>query len=225
MKPIRTALLCFAAVFACTVLFAQGEGGRGGFRGVQRGFGGRRNEAGSTPGMGFGQGGFGPGQQGGQGGFGPVRQGGQQGGFGGWNQPQTTGAETKLKRPFGAGQYDTSAFMAGDIRVNVVLFESNGKIDADTENWSKEEIARVIDHVKNACAWWEEMWKKQNFKGELKFSLDLEHATTPFRTSYEPISHGAFRDDRLWIGEYLNSLGYSGSKNQMLYQYRRRSSS
>ena len=188
MKPVQT-VLCVAAVFACTVLFAQGEGGQDGFRGVQRGFGG-------APGMGFGQ-----------------------GGFGGWNRPQTTGAEMKLKRPFGAGQYDTSAFMAGDIRVNVVLFESNGKIDADTENWSKDEIARVIDHVRNACAWWEKMWKKQNFIGELKFTLDLEHATTPFQTSYEPISHGAFRDDRLWIGEYLNSLGYSGDKNRMLYRY------
>lgn len=197
MKPIRTVLYA-AAVFACTVLFAQdgGNSPQDGFRGVQRGFGGRRNEAG-----------------------GQVRQGGRQGGFGGWNQPSATVSETKLKRPFGAGQYDTSAFMAGEIHVNVVLFESNGKIDADTENWSKDEIARVIDHVKNACAWWEEMWKKQKFIGELHFTIDLEHATTPFQTSYESITHGAFRDDRLWIGEFLNSLGYSGSKNQMLYRY------
>ena len=169
--------------------------------------------------LGFAQGGFG----GRQGGFGrpPGGFGGGQGGFGGF--PPGTGAaarqETKLKRPFGAGQYDTSAFMAGEIHVNLVLFESNGKIDADTENWSKDEIAKVIEHVKKACAWWEEMWKKKNYIGKLHFTIDLKYANTPFRTSYEPITHAAFRDDRLWIGEFLNSLGYSGDKNRMLYQF------
>lgn len=227
MKPIRTALLCVAALFGCAVLFAQdGGGGQGGFRGVQRGFGGRRSDAGRQQGQ---QGGFGgqqrpAGMPGGQG----ARQGGFQGGFGpgpgnfggGWDRRQPASAtETKLKRPFGAGQYDTSAFMAGEIHVNVVLFESNGRIDADTENWTKDEISKVIAHVRNACTWWEEMWKKKNYIGKLHFTLDLEHANTPFQTSYEPIAHGAFRDDRLWIGEFLNSLGYSGDKTRMLYQY------
>jgi hypothetical protein len=165
--------------------------------------------------LGYAQGGFG----GRQGGFG-----GRQGGFGReQNRPPANGTAAAIKtgpsRSFGAGQYDTAAFMAGEIYVNVVLFESNGKTDPDTENWKKDEISKVIDHVKKACAWWEEMWKRKNYIGELHFTIDLEHATTPFQTSYEPITHGAFRDDRLWIGEFLNSLGYSGSKNQMLYQF------
>ena len=166
-----------------------------------------------------------PGNQ--QGGFGggPGGFGGGQGGFGGfgggWNQSAGAAArqETRLKRPFGAGQYDTSAFMAGEIHVNVVLFESNGKTDADTENWSKDEIAKVVSHIKNACTWWEEMWKRRKFVGELHFTIDLKHANTPFQTSYEPITHGAYRDDRLWIGEFLNAQGYSGDKTRMLYQY------
>lgn len=223
MKPIRTALLCAAALFGCAVLgYAQdGGSGQGGFRGLQRGFGGRRNEAGGQRGsLGGGQGGFGSGQGAQQSGFGPGGPGMQQGGFGpGWNRQPAARPETKLKRPFGAGQYDTSAFMAGEIHVNVVLFESNGRIDADTENWTKDEISKVVAHVKNACAWWEEMWKKKNYIGKLHFTLDLEHANTPFQTSYEPIAHGAFRDDRLWIGEFLNSLGYSGDKTRMLCQY------
>ena len=236
MKPLQIALCAAAALFGCGILFAQGGfgGGQGGF--VPR-------QGGQRPaGMGARQGGFagaqggqrpagmpgGPGNFGGpQGGFGGAGNfGGPQGGFGGfggWDQPPaadvTTRPETKLKRPFGAGQYDTSAFMAGEIYVNVVLFESNGKTDADTENWSKAEIAKVIDHIKNACAWWEEMWKKQNYIGKLNFTLGLDYANTPFQTSYEPITHGAFRDDRLWIGEFLNSLGYSGDKNRMLYQF------
>ena len=154
-----------------------------------------------------------------QGGFG-----GRQGGFGGErNRPPATETavrqETGSKRPFGAGQYDTAAFMAGEIYVNVVLFESNGKIDADTETWKKDEIEKVIAHVGKACAWWEEMWKRKNYVGKLHFTLGLDHANTPFQTSYEPIAHGAFRDDRLWIGEFLNAQGYSGSRNQMMYQY------
>ena len=129
------------------------------------------------------------------------------------------GRDNTPKRASGAGQYDTAAFMAGEIYVNVVLFESNGKIDPDTENWSKAEIGKVVDHVKKACAWWEEMWKRKNYIGKLHFTLGLDYADTPFRTSYEPVTHGAMRDDRLWIGEFLNSLGYTGDKNRMLYQY------
>ena len=212
MKPVQI-VLCAAVLFGWTVLFAQdGFGGapgmsqQGGFRGVQRGFGGRRSEAGR--------------QQGQQGGFVGQRPAGMPG-FGGFPPGAGTAArtETKLKRPFGAGQYDTSAFMAGEIHVNLVLFECNGRIDAKSESWSKDEIAKVIGHVKNACAWWEEMWKKQNYIGELHFTVDLEHAETPFQTSYEPVTHGAYRDDRLWIGEFLNAQGYSGDKNQMLYRY------
>ena len=36
--------------------------------------------------------------------------------------------------------------------------------------------------------------------------------------SYE-VWNGAFRDDRLWICEFLNAQGYSGDKTRMLYQY------
>ena len=189
MKPIQTALIA-AAWFACCIPGIAGDG----FRGVQRGFGGRRPDA-------------------------------RQSGFGGERQsfPPAANAsarpETGAKRPFGAGPYDTAAFMAGEIFVNVVLFESNGKTDADTENWSKDEIDRVIAHIRKACAWWEEMWKRKKYVGKLHFSLGLDYAATPFQTSYEPIAHSAFRDDRLWIGEFLNSLGYSGDKNRMLYQY------
>ena len=215
MKPIRIAL-CAAALFGWGVLSAQdGFGGQGGFRGVQRGFGARRNEATQQRQQGTRQGGFGQ-----QGNFGGMPGMGQQGGFG---DPSGASAaaqpETKLKRPFGAGQYDTSAFMAGEIHVNLVLFECDGRIDAKSESWSKDEIAKVIGHVKKACAWWEEMWKRKNYIGELHFTVDVEHAETPFRTSYEPVTHGAYRDDRLWIGEFLNAQGYSGDKNRMLYRY------
>lgn len=197
--------LC-AALLLCSGIpaFAQGGfGGRGGYGGNGR-FGG-------SPG--FGNAGFGGGQ---------------------WNRPPATNPTNpntrpsasnqntdiaQKKRAFGAGQYDTASFMGGEIYVNVVLFESNGKTDPDTENWKKDEIEKIVAHIKEACAWWEEMWKRKNYAGKLHFTVGLEHATTPFQTAYEPVTHSAMRDDRLWIGEFLNSLGYTGDKNRMLYQY------
>jgi len=197
-RTVQLALVA-AAVFACGGLaFAQD-----GFRGVQRGFGTRQNATAPR------QGGFG---------MGPNRMPSA-------TNPTTRPANdaarpgTASKRPFGAGPNDTSAYMAGDIRVNLVLFESNGAIDPDTENWTKAEIDKVIAHVRKACSWWEEMWKKKRYVGELHFTIDTTHAETPFRTSYEPISHAAYRDDRLWIGEFLNAQGYSGDKTRMLYRY------
>ena len=198
-RSVQLALLT-AAVFVCGgFAFAQD-----GFRGVQRGFGTRQNATGPR------QGGFGRGQNRMPSATNPTTRPA--------NDAVRPGTDSK-KRPFGAGPYDTSAYMAGEIYVNVVLFESNGKIDPDTENWSKAEIEKVVGHIRNACHWWEEMWKRKKFVGTLHFTLGLEYAETPFQTSYEPIAHGAFREDRLWIGEYLNSLGYSGDKNRMLYQY------
>ena len=194
--------VCAAAVFCCGIPAFAG----GGFRGGRNGFGGGM---GGFPGGGFG-GGF-PGPGFGGPGFGQDRPSAAD---------TAASAETDLKkRAFGAGQYDTSSFMAGEIYVNVVLFESNGKTDPDTENWSKDEIEKIVAHVKEACAWWEEMWKRKNYLGKLHFTVGTEHAATPFQTAYEPITHGAYRDDRLWIGEFLNSLGYTGDKNRMLYQY------
>ena len=215
-----------------------GTGGFGGFGGFGNQPGGQRPAIG-TPGVQRGPGGPQGQQQSGRGGQPRGNQGGgtRQGGYGGEQRNQQPAGPTtrpggnpggngtvrtggaRLKRPFGAGQYDTSAFMAGEIHVNVVLFESDGRIDPDTENWSKAEIDKVVAHVRKACAWWEEMWKKKNYAGSLHFTVDLEHANTPFRTSYEPITHRAYQDDRLWIGEFLNSLGYSGDKTTMLYQF------
>ena len=120
---------------------------------------------------------------------------------------------------FGANKYDTSAFMAGNITVSVVFIESDGTIDQSTEDWTSAEISKVITHIENACNWWEDMWDAQGYVGDLNFSLDLTNAYTPFQSSYEPITRTVTSEDKLWISEYLNVQGYSGSKNEMQYQY------
>ena len=101
---------------------------------MQRGFGGApggQRPAGMNPLQGNHQGGRQGNQQGGGQGNVGVQQGNQQGNRQGGQRPVTIPGpqpgsffggglnlnrqrqETKLKRPFGAGQYDTSAFMAG----------------------------------------------------------------------------------------------------------------
>lgn len=119
---------------------------------------------------------------------------------------------------FGAGKYDTSAFMAGNITISVVYIESNGNIDESTENWTKKEITTSLEHLYNACNWWEKMWTDREYVGNLTFSYDLAYVDTPFDSSYEPINHTA-KNDSAWVSEYLNAEGYSGTKSNMLYAY------
>ena len=109
--------------------------------------------------------------------------------------------------------------MAGNITVSVVFIESNGKIDNSTEDWTYSEISKVITYIDNACNWWETMWQEQGYTGNLNFSLDLTNAYTPFQSAYEPISRSVTSEDTLWISEYLNAKGYSGSKIEMMYKY------
>ena len=49
--------------------------------------------------------------------------------------------------PYGATEQDTAEFMLGDVLVNVVLFGSDGSIDANTENWTPDSLQRTKDKV------------------------------------------------------------------------------
>ncbi|MGE4563713.1 MAG: hypothetical protein AB7F32_02490 [Victivallaceae bacterium] len=111
-------------------------------------------------------------------------------------------------RPYGAAAGDTSVFMAGTCYIKVVLFESNGSFDASTENWNATRINQVKNQISLGAKWWEDMYDKQGYAGDLKFIIDFTYADNPFSTRYEPISRGAM-SDYLWINEYLVSQGYS----------------
>ncbi len=57
-------------------------------------------------------------------------------------------------RPFGAAANDTSEFMSGSVYVNVVLFESDGKIDPSTEDWTPTQITQVESQITTGLNWW-----------------------------------------------------------------------
>jgi len=121
--------------------------------------------------------------------------------------------------PEGAGTYDNSLYLLGDVAVNLVLLESNGAIDASTEDWTQSEIDKVVDQVNQGLQWWEDMLDLQGVVHDLNFILDTTYALNPFETSYEPIQHDSWRDEQQWIGEFLTHAGHSTSKYSGTHQF------
>ncbi len=112
--------------------------------------------------------------------------------------------------PFGATVTDPSEFMIGDVWVTLVLLESNGAVDPQTENWSTTRIGQVKNEVLEGTQWWEDTLRAQfpNSLQELNISVDFTHADTPVPTAYEPINHG-IADQSLWIDSFLSHVGYN----------------
>lgn len=105
------------------------------------------------------------------------------------------------------GYYDTSTFMAGSVAVGIVLLESNGTVEASSEDWTTDEKQLVLNEIVNALNWW------TNLKPEagLTFVYD-DHASSPLPTGVEPIRHSSFDytyGEWRWIGDAMNALGYS----------------
>lgn len=110
--------------------------------------------------------------------------------------------------PFGADFRDGSAFMLGRVGVSVVLLESDGRIDAKSEQWSAGEIDTVRQEINEGLQWWEQTLQAR-FPGtphELSFVVDWTHADQPAPTAYEPIGHTR-SGDHYWINDFLQVAG------------------
>lgn len=105
--------------------------------------------------------------------------------------------------PYGAGFWDGSEYLYGSIGIAVVLPESDGSIDASSENWTSEEKAHVAAEIVEAMNW----WASQSTYGSPTFSYEY-HYDVP--VSYEPITRPQSQES-LWIEEAVAELGYSGS--------------
>ncbi|MGN1064630.1 MAG: hypothetical protein ACI4QC_04400, partial [Thermoguttaceae bacterium] len=114
--------------------------------------------------------------------------------------------------PYGGSYFDGSLYMLGDVRVTLVLMESDGTNDANQTDWSISQINAIKTSVRQGLDWWECLFDKRfpDSRMDLTFTVDYQYATTPFETSYEPISrdHNA---ESLWVGEFLTHEGYAGS--------------
>ncbi len=109
----------------------------------------------------------------------------------------------------GVTPLDTGEFLLGKVVVTPVLFESNGTIDFDTENWdaASGEIDQVLAKITEGVNWWSTALDQLNTVHDLEFTVDDAFARNPFETGYEPIL-GSSEQFPVWVGEFLQSNGY-----------------
>ena len=118
--------------------------------------------------------------------------------------------------PYGAGIWDGTEFMLGDVWVTVVLLESSGATDASTENWTAQQITNVKNEIQAGLTWWEDALVAAGGgdKQDLTFHIDWTYADSPVATAYEPIKR-PYSDQSLWIREFLRVVGYDFDSNYM----------
>jgi hypothetical protein len=110
-----------------------------------------------------------------------------------------------LMNPPGAKVYDTSEFMLGTVALAVVLAESDGSIDPESENWTQTEKDNVTSEIISGLNWYigKAKWRPLTFYTVFEYDVP---------TGYEPITHPSSEDD-LWILDCLDHLGFTGSLN------------
>lgn len=101
-----------------------------------------------------------------------------------------------------ADKYQPSAFMAGSVAINLVFVQSNGSIDASSEQWTTEQINLITDQTNQALAW----WQRQLPLARLSFTV----VPQTVQSSYEPIKHSLSSEGQ-WIADVLKQTGATGS--------------
>lgn len=121
------------------------------------------------------------------------------------------GAATLSGTPFGATELNTSEFLAGRVSVNIILVESDGTIDASTENWSSDRENDVVAHIATGLEW----DRLQEPQAALQFVYHVYAGRTDARarTGYEPIRRNAdpmgTTGEDLWVKQILGKFGYT----------------
>jgi hypothetical protein len=105
---------------------------------------------------------------------------------------------------FAPSFYDTSLYMYGNISVYIILPESNGVIDLNTEDWTQDEIDNVNVEIQDGLNWWV---TNRHPLAEVNFTI---HDPDIVETSYEPIARPS-SDRGLWMNEIMGILGYEAS--------------
>jgi hypothetical protein len=112
--------------------------------------------------------------------------------------------------PFGASTEDTGEFMLGRIAVTPVLLESDGSIDANTENWTTSHVQTVMNNIEVGLNWWNQLLQKQSSLHTLEWVIDRTYVDTRPSTPYEPINRvsDAYQ---LWVSDFLSDVGFDQS--------------
>ena len=95
---------------------------------------------------------------------------------------------------------ETSEYLYGDISVAIILPESNGTIDPETEDWTQEEKDNVYAEIEEGLNWW-----IINKHPLAEFSFTVHQYE--LETSYEPITR--WSSDPSCFNELMGQLGYT----------------
>lgn len=110
------------------------------------------------------------------------------------------GALAAASAPYGASFWDMSEYMLGDVALSVVLVESNGAIDANTETWTQTQRNEIAAEIPNAMNWW-------MVKAGAR-PLTISYTFRDAATAYEPITRTQAQEG-LWIADAMASIGYA----------------
>lgn len=115
-----------------------------------------------------------------------------------------TGGGSAMSRPQGAGYYDVSEYLYGRISVNVILPESDGSIDTQTENWTSTKEQQVVSEIQQGLSW----LSSQDSRANLSFVYNFYYGRTDTRarTGYEPIGR-PHTDQSLWMNQIMANFG------------------
>jgi len=116
-------------------------------------------------------------------------------------------------------KYSGTEYLLGNVSVNVILPESNGAIDAQTENWDSTRETSVTSEITEGLNDLRTLYGTAlpaAIKPSFTYHYYLGRTNANAQTSYEPINRNAapvFNDcttgEGLWACEILNKLGYS----------------
>lgn len=109
--------------------------------------------------------------------------------------------------PLGASDFNTGGFLLGSVGVTPVLFESDGTIDPESQDWSTQEIADLLAKVDEGVNWWSDTLDAMGTVHDLEFVIDDTFAVDPVETPYEPIDRSSTFFDE-YVKDFMESLGY-----------------
>jgi hypothetical protein len=114
--------------------------------------------------------------------------------------------------PLGVTRLDTGEFLLGSVAVTPVLFESNGTVDPESQNWTAAEIDDALAKVSEGVNWWSDTLDDLNTVHSVDFVFDNAFALNPVETSYEPIDRTS-NNFNLYVGEFLTAQGFGNVSN------------
>ncbi|MCD6327713.1 hypothetical protein J7M28_09180 [bacterium] len=132
-----------------------------------------------------------------------------------------------LSGPLSRGPNDTSEFMLGNVAVAIILPESDGSIDTESEDWTNVDVAngitdrpqKVRDEILASLNWWV-LRETEQRSGPPLLSFTIDPSSPRVRiTGYEPISRSSL-DEYIWVSEIMTQMGYTtGSAWQKVRQF------